>query len=144
MSDTNCRFCGTPIDPSVLPDPQCDCDVAIIERLRADLAVAQSLARVQAGKTVAANRRIEELDEECYNVGQKNGELNKRIKELEKQNDDRLKLWNKQHHITDAQIDAARSYINRGSPHEEILLEVFAELDISWCEGCGSREVKDE
>ena len=68
----------------------------------------------------------------------------KRIKELEKQNDDRLKLWNKQHHITDAQIDAARSYINRGSPHEEILLEVFAELDISWCEGCGSREVKDE
>jgi hypothetical protein len=38
------------------------CPWCEIERLRSDLAVAQSLARTQAEKTVVADKRIEELE----------------------------------------------------------------------------------
>jgi len=101
-----------------------------IKELRADLAVAKSLARAQGEKTVVAKKRIEELEER------------------HKHEIDHMVGVQKcpAHHITTDQISKAWAlvrYYTQGTSNQDnhrmaaVVEGVLAELGIVRCEGCG-------
>ena len=118
MSNILCKYCGTPVDPSVAPDALCGCDGEVLAEKDAEIE--------------RLRERIAELEEERDKLG----------KELDHWTavascPDEARGWKllltKGHHITEAQIDAAWEHATHGPSGI-----VFLRADLLGIERCPS------